>query len=146
MREFGRDAPVRCWKTRTRGVLGFFAREAYRRRHLAAGGSHQGGEDPTAGQGAHGTGAKTPDDPRDPGHASSWRRQPERDSLSQLVEGTSDELTLGSAPVPAAVFSEVLAEAQAAVSGADARRDHPPWPAPLNALPARRRAPSGWMV
>jgi hypothetical protein len=38
-------------------------------------------------------------------------------SLSELVEDTSDEVTLGSAPVPAAVFSEVLAEAQAAVNG-----------------------------
>ena len=27
--EFGSDAPVRCWKTRSGGVLGFFAREAF---------------------------------------------------------------------------------------------------------------------
>ena len=58
---------------------------------------------------------------------------PDRESLSLLVEGTSDELTLGSAPVPAAVFSEVLAEAQAAVNGADVGA-HPQWPPAQNVL------------
>jgi hypothetical protein len=40
-------------------------------------------------------------------------------SLSKLVEQTSDSVSLGADQVPAAVFSEVLAEAQAAVGGAD---------------------------
>ena len=38
-------------------------------------------------------------------------------SLAELVEQTHDEVTLGSEVVPDAVFSEVLAEAQAAVNG-----------------------------
>jgi hypothetical protein len=59
---------------------------------------------------------------------------PSRASLSELVEDTSDEVTLGSAPVPAAVFSEVLAEAQAAVNGADLL-EHRTWPAPVPAMP-----------
>ena len=60
---------------------------------------------------------------------------PDRESLSLLVEGTNDELTIGAAPVPAAVFSEVLAEAQAAVSGADVGA-HLQWSPPRHALPA----------
>jgi hypothetical protein len=55
---------------------------------------------------------------------------PAHASLSALVEDTSDELTLGSVPVPAAVFSEVLAEAQAAVNGADLL-EHRASPAPV---------------
>jgi hypothetical protein len=132
--EFGRDAPVRCWKTRSGGVLGFFAREAY-----------VAGISPPAGAIKA---VKTPRLAKESRQARETRDTletlappselapppPERASLSQLVEDTSDELTLDSAPVPAAVFSEVLAEAQAAVNGTD-RAGHAPWPPPLNALP-----------
>jgi hypothetical protein len=133
--EFGRDAPVRCWKTRSGGVLGFFAREAF-----------VAGISPPAGA------IKAVKTPRPPKESRQARETgdtaetlalsselvpppPERASLSQLVEDTSDELTLESAPVPAAVFSEVLAEAQAAVNGTDLA-GHPTWPVPLNAVPA----------
>jgi hypothetical protein len=129
--EFGSDAPVRCWKTRTGGVLGFFAREAF-----------VAGITPPAGAIKA---VKTPRPPRalreaeaveaPPGQPELAPATPDRESLSLLVEGTNDELTIGSAPVPAAVFSEVLAEAQAAVSGADVGA-HPQWSPPRNALTA----------
>jgi hypothetical protein len=131
--EFGRDAPVRCWKTRSGGVLGFFAREAF-----------VAGISPPAGAVKA---VKTPRLAKEPRQAPKTRDTaetlappselpppPDRASLSQLVEDTSDELTLESAPVPAAVFSEVLAEAQAAVNGTDLGA-RPPWPSTLNALP-----------
>jgi hypothetical protein len=129
--EFGSDAPVRCWKTRSGGVLGFFAREAF-----------VAGISPPAGAIKA---VKTPRPAKDSKDSKEIRdtlnapppklsRSPGRPSLSKLVEDTSDEVTLGSAQVPAAVFSEVLAEAQAAVNGADLVA-HPEWPAPLEALP-----------
>jgi hypothetical protein len=84
--------------------------------------------------------AKEPKEPKEPEEPNAAVRpelpppSPARASLSKLVEDTSDEVTLGSAPVPAAVFSEVLAEAQAAVNGADILV-HPMWPAPGEAIP-----------
>jgi hypothetical protein len=130
--EFGRDAPVRCWKTRTGGVLGFFAREAFVAGISPPAGAVKALKTPRPAkevkeakepQGAH---AVAP-----PGLA---LPSSTRSSLSELVEDTSDDVTLGSAPVPAAVFSEVLAEAQAAVNGADLLV-HPAWPAPVIATP-----------
>jgi len=130
--EFGRDAPVRCWKTRTGGVLGFFAREAFVAGISPPAGAVKAVKTPRPAkevkeakepQGAH---AVAP-----PGLA---LPSSTRSSLSELVEDTSDDVTLGSAPVPAAVFSEVLAEAQAAVSGADLLV-HPTRPAPVNVPP-----------
>jgi hypothetical protein len=137
--EFGSEAPVRCWKTRCGGVLGFFAREAF-----------VAGITPPAGALKA---VKTPRPPKElkeaeareapagrpalappPTKRASRAQEPERESLSQLVEETSDEVTLGTAAVPAAVFSEVLAEAQAAVNGADVGV-HPQWAPPRNALP-----------
>jgi hypothetical protein len=129
--EFGSDAPVRCWKTRTGGVLGFFAREAF-----VAGITPPPGAIKAV---------KTPRPPRElreaedveapTGQPELAPATPDRESLSLLVEGTNDELTIGAAPVPAAVFSEVLAEAQAAVSGADVGA-HLQWSPPRHALPA----------
>jgi hypothetical protein len=129
--EFGTDAPVRCWKTRSGGVLGFFAREAF-----------VAGITPPAGA------IKALKTPRPPKESKEAREtatarselptaspSPDRRSLSKLVEDTSDEVTLGCAQVPAAAFSEVLAEAQAAVNGTDLTM-HPQRPAPLEALPA----------
>jgi hypothetical protein len=112
-REFGHEASLRCWKIRSGGVLGFFAREAY-----VAGVSPPPGAIKAV---------KTPRPAKEPKKASaSTADQAERSvtpvgpSLSKLVEETSDAVTLGADQVPAAVFSEVLAEAQAAVGGADA--------------------------
>lgn len=132
--EFGRDAPVRCWKTRSGGVLGFFAREAYVAGISPPAGAIKAVKTPRPAKESR-QARQTPDTLETLAPLSELEPPPERASLSQLVEDTSDELTLDSAPVPAAVFSEVLAEAQAAVNGTDLA-DHPPWPAPLNALPA----------
>jgi hypothetical protein len=146
--EFGRDAPVRCWKTRTGGVLGFFAREAFVAGISPPAGAVKAVKTPRP--------AKEPKEPKEAREAREAREAgaavppelappppPARASLSELVEDTSDELTLGSAPVPAAVFSEVLAEAQAAVNGADLL-EHRAWPAPaVKATPVH--APPAWV-
>jgi hypothetical protein len=130
--EFGRDAPVRCWKTRTGGVLGFFAREAF-----VAGISPPAGAVKAVKTPRPAKESKETTEARESGTAAPPQLAPPapaRASLSELVEDTSDELTLGSAPVPAAVFSEVLAEAQAAVNGADLL-EHRARPAPVTAMP-----------
>jgi len=133
--EFGSEAPVRCWKTRSGGVLGFFAREAFVAGITPPAGAVKAVKTPRP--------AKEPKETKEPREARESRAAappalapppPARASLSELVEDTSDELTLGSAPVPAAVFSEVLAEAQAAVNGADLLEHHA-WPAPVKATP-----------
>jgi hypothetical protein len=131
--EFGHDAPVRCWKTRTGGVLGFFAREAFVAGISPPAGAIKAVKTPRP--------AKEAKEVRDAAREARTAVPPElapstpsRASLSELVEDTSDEVTLGSAPVPAAVFSEVLAEAQAAVNGADLL-EHRAWPAPVPATP-----------
>ncbi len=129
--EFGSDAPVRCWKTRTGGVLGFFAREAFVAGITPPAGAIKAVKTPRAAREL--TETEAPEElPAKPRLAPPI---PDRESLSLLVEGTNDELTLGSAPVPAAVFSEVLAEAQAAVNGADVGA-HLQWPPSQNALTA----------
>jgi len=137
--EFGSEAPVRCWKTRSGGVLGFFAREAFVAGITPPPGAIKAVKTPRTAKalketdaGAAATGrpelAPSPPEP-------ALRSQlVDRDSLSQLVEETSDEVSLGAAPVPAAVFSEVLAEAQAAVNGTDVSV-HPHWVPPLPAMP-----------
>jgi hypothetical protein len=113
----GDEAAVRCWKTRRGGVLGFFAREAF----VAA------MEPPAGAISRVKTGTRPPRarEPKTvqttPAAPVSSREGPPQATLSELVERTSDELTLGSDPVAAAVFSEVLAEAQAAVYGTDLR-------------------------
>jgi hypothetical protein len=130
--EFGSDAPVRCWKTRSGGVLGFFAREAFVAGITPPAGAIKAVKTPRPAKES-----KEPKETRDTQSAPSplpLRSSPDRSSLSKLVEDTSDELTLGSAQVPAAVFSEVLAEAQAAVNGTDLVA-HPPRPVPLEAVP-----------
>jgi hypothetical protein len=132
--EFGRDAPVRCWKTRSGGVLGFFAREAFVAGISPPAGAIKAVKTPRPAKESR-QARETRDTVETLTLSSELGPRPEQASLSQLVEDTSDELTLESAPVPAAVFSEVLAEAQAAVNGTDLA-GHPPWPAPLNAVPA----------
>jgi len=126
--EYGRDAPVRCWKTRRGGIFGFFTTEAF----------VAGIEPPPGAIKAVNTTrpARTrPEREETRGRQTEVRESappnsPEQVSLSQLVEGTSDEVTLGSDPLPDAVFSEVLAEAQAAVSGGDVLTQPQPQPQP----------------
>jgi hypothetical protein len=98
----GDEAPIRCWKTRRGGVLGFFAREAF-----------VAGVEPPVG-------AVAPVGTTRPARPGTKPKEGRGEvTLSQLVERTSDALTLGPDPVAAAVFSEVLAEAEAAVSGTE---------------------------
>jgi len=106
-RELGHEAPVRCWKTRRGGVLGFFAKEAY----VAGLAPPAGAIEPVR------TARPRPARARPAPKAASGGLEPV--SLSNLVEGTSDEVTLGSNSVADAVFSEVLAQAEAAVNGVD---------------------------
>jgi hypothetical protein len=126
--EFGRGAAVRCWKTRSGGVLGFFAREAF-----------VAGITPPAGAIKAVKTVRPPKESKEARAAVAVPPElpppsPDR-ALSELVEDTSDEVTLGSTQVPAAVFSEVLAEAQAAVNGTDLVA-RVPWPAPRITAPA----------
>jgi hypothetical protein len=118
-REFGHEASLRCWKIRSGGVLGFFAREAFVAGVTPPPGAIKAVKAPRPVKEAAQKEAK-----KSPALASA---QTERSSpavvntsLSKLVEETSDRVTLGADQVPAAVFSEVLAEAQAAVGGAEA--------------------------
>ena len=53
------------------------------------------------------------------------------DHLFQLVEGTSDQVSLGSLAIPAEAFDEVLAEAQAALTPASEKAAASPFRPPL---------------
>ncbi|HUZ41993.1 MAG TPA: hypothetical protein VMU68_11465 [Acidimicrobiales bacterium] len=118
--ELGNTAPVRCWKVRRGGVLGFFARETY-----VAG--------LTPPQGSTGTvRTSAPVRPDRERLSSPWLSAPRtsslnspersasdiasRSPLSHLVEATRDEVVLGSDIVTESAFSEVLAQAEAALS------------------------------
>jgi hypothetical protein len=133
-RELGEEAPVRCWKTRRGGVLGFFAREAF-----VAGVQPPAGAITPVGTTRPARPGRTPKEP--PVEAGTRApASPDRRSdatLSQLVERTSDALTLGSDPVAAAVFSEVLAEAEAAVSSGTELTTPAPAPTPPPPGPER---------
>ena len=118
--QLGGDAPVRCWKARRGGLLGFFAKEVY----VAGVEPPQGAVTPSR---AMATSTRT-EDVRHPGSslthgmASSGPTDLGLASfaaLSDLVESMQDELTLGSERTVDDVFSDVLAQAQAAlVTGA----------------------------
>ena len=137
--EFGRDAPVRCWKTRTGGVLGVFARDAFVAGISPPAGAVKAVKTPRPAKDLKEPKEARPADPPELAPPPPLPPLPARVSLSELVEDTSDEVTLGAAPVPAAVFSEVLAEAQAAVNGSDLLV-HPAWPAPERATPVHAGA------
>jgi hypothetical protein len=114
----GDDVAVRCWKTRRGGVAGFFAKEAFvagvtppegavKRVKVSRGPRPH--ESRRSGEAAIGATVPAP------------RLEPSEDAaakpnLAQLVEWTEDEVVLGSDPVSGDPFSEVLAEAQAAVN------------------------------
>lgn len=86
---YGPDAVLRCWKVRRGGVFGFFAKESF-----VAGLTQPAGA-----------------------QKRNSRQLPAMDNssglLSDLVEATTDEVSLGS--LPDAMFQEVLAEAEAAL-------------------------------
>jgi hypothetical protein len=137
--EFGSDAPVRCWKTRSGGVLGFFAREAFVAGITPPAGAIKAVKTPRPAKALREADARDaptgqPELAPSPPEPESHTQAVDQESLAQLVEGTSDEVSLGAVPVPAAVFSEVLAEAQAAVNGTDVGA-HPQWAPPRGAVP-----------
>jgi hypothetical protein len=160
--ELGADAPVRCWRTRQGGLFGFFARERY----IAGLEPPPGAIDPdrpacppqaaqpraTAAEAnpmnrtrrSRPSGRSAPaSDPAvvtsGPPEPSEQAEQTEQTLWAALVEETTDEVVLGSRMSEVA-FSDVLAEAEAAVSSADqvavAEPVHPPTPAPPTADPA----------
>ncbi|MGC8511083.1 MAG: hypothetical protein ACP5PB_09465 [Acidimicrobiales bacterium] len=145
----GAHAPVRCWKVRRGGILGFFVRETY----VAA--LH----DPTGvsrGRGRGRDGGGDLDRPASDDRSRAPRRASPADRLAELVAATDDrvtidhvvddpalpgdatfgEVTLGAPALVDHAFREVLAQAQAALdaggsAGYDtpaASREHPSGP------------------
>jgi hypothetical protein len=130
--EFGVDAPVRCWKARRGGLFGFFAKEVF----VAGIEAPDGLDDVST------TSASTPalatwgmrrDLQRDvaPIPATSlddddWLMSTDGDALSDLIESTHDELTLGTVPGLESAFHDVLAQAQAALDSERRQLSDPP--------------------
>ncbi|MHB1210325.1 MAG: hypothetical protein ACYC1I_11575 [Acidimicrobiales bacterium] len=130
--QFGNDAPVRCWKARRGGLLGFFAKEIF-----------------VAGIEAPEGIARVDADIRAAAHRSTlaaWSSDRsdliiddavwssfEGTSLADLVESTKDEVTLGSTNVLETAFIDVLAQAQAALDFEQAFKDMDPPRAPVSA-------------
>ena len=121
---------LRCWKTRRGGVGGFFAREVYVASLTPPPGSERGKSSRARRRSpvVDGTKASTLPDV--------FRRElPDQsiapdDHLFGLVEGTADQVSLGSLAIPDEAFDEVLAEAQAALARDAGEKDdgtpHPP--------------------
>ena len=127
----GDSGALRCWKTRRGGVGGFFAKEVF-----VAGLTPPPGSDKTRGRAsraepgqkrggpdrAHVADAAPEDGTRSASAVAPVPRGMEdtsagpEDHLSELVEATSDQVSLGSLAIPAEAFDEVLAEAQAALT------------------------------
>jgi hypothetical protein len=137
----GDDAAVRCWKTRRGGVAGFFAKEAFVagvtppegavKRVKVARAPRPGESRRRGAEAVDGTAAAPPSEPPE-----DTATQP---TLAQLVEWTEDEVVLGPDPVSGDPFSEVLAEAQAAVNAS--RMLEQPGEAPPIAFPYPERRP-----
>lgn len=107
----GHDAPVRCWKTRRGGVLGFFSKEIFVAGVNEPAGAHKRPKlDRTISSRAR--------DRSVDGATSGLRGsagfelQP---LLADLVESTHDELTVEGVLVSQTAFRDVLAEAEAAL-------------------------------
>lgn len=90
-RKYGSEAVLRCWKVRRGGVFGFFAKESF-----VAGLTQPAGAQNRGSQ-------KRP------------ARETSPSLLSDLVEATTDEVSLGSEKLSESMFKEVLAEAEAAL-------------------------------
>ncbi|MDA8269856.1 MAG: hypothetical protein M0Z39_00390 [Actinomycetota bacterium] len=106
----GYEVELRCWKARKGGIFGFFARETF-----FAGLTSPESVSKEAKSGAK---ASSLDVTKERSAAEDdWAAQllkyAERTTLLDLVEQTSDPVTLGSALVHDAVFSDVLSEAEA---------------------------------
>ncbi len=125
----GDSGALRCWKTRRGGVGGFFAKEVFvagltpppgsettrgrasraKPGPLGTGSDHAAAAHAAPKAGVESASASVPQDAPD------TSARPD-DHLFQLVEGTSDQVSLGSLAIPAEAFDEVLAEAQAALT------------------------------
>lgn len=92
--ELGAEALIRCWRVRRGGVFGFFAKESF-----VAGLTAPAGAEPSRQRG----GGQEESTPEAPSH------------LYDLVEATTDEVTLESDLDLDRDFSRVLAEAEAAL-------------------------------
>lgn len=110
----GDAGSLRCWKTRRGGVAGFFAKEVF-----VAGLTPPPGSETTRSKASR----SEPDEARGGSDRDPVPRAAPYDGtiraadhLSGLVEGTSDQVSLGSLAIPAEAFDEVLAEAQAALT------------------------------
>jgi hypothetical protein len=125
----GDAGALRCWKTRRGGLGGFFAKEVF-----VAGLTPPPGSETTRSKASR----PEPDEARggsdrDPApraapydgttraagrirRGSKDKSVGPEDHLSELVEATSDQVSLGSLAIPAEAFDEVLAEAQAALT------------------------------
>lgn len=112
-RRVGDEVPLRCWKVRRGGVFGFFARETFVAGVTPPEGAiKRASVSPLAvsSDGFTGTEAK-------PGDRESTFGWTERVTLSDLVEDTTDEVNLRSSLTADTAFSEILAEAEATLSG-----------------------------
>lgn len=112
--ELGSGGLLRCWKARSGGIFGFFVKEYFvAGKALPVGANIQ---DEVGPRRSFGKGMKLFTEKILPEalHELAPRKNT---SLSDLVEETSDEVSLGCDSDQVAVFSEVLAEAEATLSG-----------------------------
>ena len=112
-RELGEDAPIRCWKVRNGGVLGFFAHEYYVAgltppSSVAQGVPSEQAAQPLDGDTQHDETIEYPFDVAlsDGGDALI-------PALTEIVEAKNDEVTLGAEAATRRAFGEVLAQAEA---------------------------------
>jgi hypothetical protein len=111
----GSDAPVRCWKTRRGGVLGFFSKEIF-----VAGVSEPVGS-LKAPKAKRSIKSKARDLPMDDATSDfqEFAGSPSQAMLADLVESTRDELTVEGVLMSEAAFIDVLAQAEAALIDLD---------------------------
>ncbi len=109
----GNETALHCWRVRRGGVFGFFAKETF-----VAGVTPPQNLVKSAASGALRSELDLADGSTDADD--DWSAQllkyAERTTLSRLIEETSDEVTLCSDHVPESIFSDVLTEAEAALS------------------------------
>lgn len=111
---FGPEAPLRCWKIRRGGVLGFFSREMF-----IAGIEPPGGIDIRSfgreGEFEFGKSEELISEAED--NETTFQFDADRSStLSDLVDSRQDELRLTSQFIPRNAFQDILAEAEAAIN------------------------------
>lgn len=108
----GYDAPIRCWRARKGGYFGFFARETFIAGLRPPQGAKKGVfERPSlASNDVAEEDFQISDD-----WVSELLKYSNRSSISDIADGTQDEVTLGSSIASASVFSDMLTEAESAI-------------------------------